>query len=91
MKWVWKHPALLEVLMQQQVSCIPIVGATKPAQVAENLKCVDLTLTSEHMERLDKVSTYDLGFPAAFFEEDAVKKNLFGGFYEQVEQRKFIK
>ena len=81
----------LKWLMQQPVSCIPIVGATKPEQVAENLKCVGLTLSDEHMERLNNVSAYELGFPAAFFEEDAVKKNLFGGFYEQVQQRKFIK
>jgi len=81
----------LKWLMQQQVSCIPIVGATKPAQVQQNLNCVDLTLSHEHMDRLTKVSAYDLGFPAAFFEEEAVKKNLFGGFYDQVEQRDFLK
>ncbi|RKR80829.1 aryl-alcohol dehydrogenase-like predicted oxidoreductase [Mucilaginibacter gracilis] len=81
----------LKWLMQQAVSCIPIVGATKPLQVEENLKCVDVTLSSQQMDRLNKVSAYDLGFPAAFFEEDAVKKNLFGGFYNQVEQRAFVK
>jgi aryl-alcohol dehydrogenase-like predicted oxidoreductase len=80
----------LKWLMQQQVSCIPIVGATKPAQVQENLRCVDLILSPEHMQRLDKVSAYDPGFPAAFFEEDAVKKNLFGGFYDKIERRPFL-
>jgi aryl-alcohol dehydrogenase-like predicted oxidoreductase len=80
----------LKWLMQQKVSCIPIVGATKPAQVLENLKCADLTLSPEHMERLGKVSAYELGWPAAFFEEDAVKKNVYGGFYDKIEHRKFL-
>jgi aryl-alcohol dehydrogenase-like predicted oxidoreductase len=81
----------LKWLMQQSFSCIPIVGATKPHQVAENLKCVDVVLNEEQMKRLDKVSAYELGFPAAFFEEDAVKKNLFGGFHQDIKHRGFIK
>ena len=80
----------LKWLMQQQVSCIPIVGATKPEQVLENLKCADLTLSPEHMQRLDKVSSYELGWPAAFFEEEAVKKNVYGGFYDKIEHRRFL-
>jgi aryl-alcohol dehydrogenase-like predicted oxidoreductase len=81
----------LRWLMQQKVSCIPIVGATKPLQVEENLKCVDVRLDDQYMKRLNDISAYELGFPAAFFEEDAVKKNLFGGFYDDVEQRSFLK
>jgi aryl-alcohol dehydrogenase-like predicted oxidoreductase len=81
----------LKWLMQQDFSCIPIVGATKAEHVTENLKCVDVVLSDEHMKRLDEVSAYELGFPAAFFKEDAVKKNLFGGFYDSIEQRSFIK
>lgn len=80
----------LKWLMQQEFSCIPIVGATKPSQVEENLKCVDLTLSNEHMQRLSDVSAYDLGFPSAFYKEDAVKKNLFGGFYDTIEHRRFL-
>jgi aryl-alcohol dehydrogenase-like predicted oxidoreductase len=81
----------LKWLMQQNVSCIPIVGATKPEQVKQNLKCVNVTLSAEHMQRLNIVSAFELGFPAAFFEEDAVKKNLSGGFYDQTERRSFLK
>jgi aryl-alcohol dehydrogenase-like predicted oxidoreductase len=80
----------LKWLMQQEVSCIPIVGATKTAHVLQNLGCVGLTLSPEHMQRLDKVSAYDLGWPAAFYEEDAVKKNVYGGFYDRIEHRKFL-
>jgi len=81
----------LKWLMQQQVSCIPIVGATKPPQVEENLAAVKVTLTDAQMQRLNTVSTFDPGFPMAFFEEEAVKKNLAGGFYDQIEHRNFLK
>jgi len=81
----------LKWLMQQNVSCIPIVGATKPDQAKQNLKCIDVILSPEHMQRLNDISAFELGFPAAFFEEDAVKKNVSGGFYGQTERRSFLK
>lgn len=81
----------LKWLMQKPFSCIPIVGATKLNQLEENLKCLDLTLTPEQIGRLDKVSEFELGFPAAFYEEEAVRKNLFGGFYDRIEKRGFLK
>lgn len=81
----------LKWLMQKSFSCIPIVGATKASQIEENLKCVDLTLSSDQIKRLDNVSSFELGFPQAFFNEDAVKTNLFGGFYDKIEHRKFLK
>jgi len=73
------------------VSCIPIVGATSHAQVQQNLKCIDVILSPEYMQRLNDISAFELGFPAAFFEEDAVKKNVSGGFYDQTERRSFLK
>lgn len=81
----------LKWLMQQRVSCIPIVGATKPDQLEENLKCTALTLNEEQMSRLDEVSSFEPGFPASFYLEEAVRKNLFGGFHEQIEHRSFLK
>jgi aryl-alcohol dehydrogenase-like predicted oxidoreductase len=81
----------LKWLMQQTVSCIPIVGATKASQVKENLECTALTLSEEHRSRLNEVSAFELGFPAAFYEEEAVQKNLYGGFYDKIEHRSFLK
>jgi aryl-alcohol dehydrogenase-like predicted oxidoreductase len=71
----------------QGFSCIPVVGATKVDQLKENLKAVDLTLGSEHLERLQQVSKISLGFPGDFFNEENVKLNSFGGFYNKVEKR----
>ena len=77
----------LKWTMQQGFSSIPIVGATKLAQLEENLKTTDVMLTEEHMDRLDKVSEIPLGFPGDFFKEDGVRQNNFGGFYDKIEKR----
>ncbi|MBE9586894.1 aldo/keto reductase [Mucilaginibacter sp. JRF] len=72
---------------QQGFSSIPIVGATKVSQLEENLKVTDVVLTDAHLKALDGVSAIPLGFPGDFFNEDAVKTNSFGGFYDRVEKR----
>ncbi|WP_153795920.1 aldo/keto reductase [Foetidibacter luteolus] len=77
----------LKWTMQQGFSSIPVVGATKPAQLQENLETVSLVIPQEDMDRLDKASEIDLGFPGKFFKEDAVKMNNFGGFYDRIEKR----
>jgi len=77
----------LKWTMQQGFSSIPIVGATKLSQLEENLKTADVTLSADHMQRLDKVSEIALGFPGDFFKEEGVRTNNFGGFYDKIEKR----
>jgi aryl-alcohol dehydrogenase-like predicted oxidoreductase len=72
---------------EQGFSSIPVVGATKVSQLEDNLKTPDVTLTKEHLQKLDEVSAIQLGFPGDFFREDAVRLNTFGGFYDKVEKR----
>ncbi len=78
----------LKWTMQQSFQSIPIVGATKPQQLQENLATVDITLEPQHMERLNKASAIVLGFPNDFFEEDTVKNVTYGGFLKQIDKRK---
>jgi aryl-alcohol dehydrogenase-like predicted oxidoreductase len=73
--------------MQKDFQCIPIVGATKLSQLEDNLKAIDVTLPAEAIERLNEASAIELGFPHDFFNEEAVQKNNFGGFYHQIEKR----
>jgi len=77
----------LKWTMQQGFQCIPIAGATKLSQLEDNLKAIDVHLPAEAIERLDKVSAIELGFPNDFFNEAAVQQNNFGGFYQQIEKR----
>ena len=78
----------LKWAMMQEFSSIPIVGATKVTQVKENLKCLEVNLTKEHIERLNEVSKIELGFPGDFLNEEGVKTVTFGGFYDKIEKRK---
>ena len=66
----------LKWTMQQGFSVVPIVGATKPEQLSDTLKSPELTLSSEHLERLNAVSAIELGFPHDFLVSDAVKSAL---------------
>lgn len=77
----------LKWTMQQGVSAIPIVGATKLGQLEENLKTIQVQLSEEDMQRLNEVSKIDLGFPGNFFREEGVKQNNFGGFFDRIEKR----
>lgn len=77
----------LKWTMQQALSVIPIVGATKADQLQENIEACDLLLSADDMQRLDEVSKINLGFPGEFFKEDAVRLNNFGGFYDKIEKR----
>jgi len=63
------------------------VGATKLNQLEDNLKTIDVELSSEHLQKLSEVSAIELGFPGDFFKEEGVKTNNFGGFYDRIEKR----
>jgi len=45
---------------------IPILGATKLAQLKNNLRALEVTLTAEQVSKLDSVAQIELGFPHQF-------------------------
>ncbi|HRH61047.1 MAG TPA: aldo/keto reductase, partial [Chitinophagaceae bacterium] len=51
----------LKWTMQQPLSVIPIVGATKLSQLEENLKTIDITIPDADMQQLDEASKINLG------------------------------
>ncbi|MCJ2178279.1 aldo/keto reductase [Novosphingobium album (ex Hu et al. 2023)] len=44
-------------------TCSPVVGVRTPAQLEDNLGALEITLTDEHIERLDAVSAVPKVFP----------------------------
>ena len=60
-------------------SVIPIVGATKVAQLEDVLGCLKFELTLDVTAELDEVSKIDLPFPYKFFSEAGVLDVLYGG------------
>ncbi len=77
----------LQWTRQQGFKCIPIVGATKLSQLEDNLKVLDVHLSVAQINRLNEASKIELGFPNDFFNEEGVRNNNFGGFYDQIEKR----
>jgi aryl-alcohol dehydrogenase-like predicted oxidoreductase len=68
---------------------IPILGATKLEQLQDNLKCLEVTLSDEQLQKLDQVSQIELGFPHDFLNRDSMHGNLFNNMYDAIEQRKW--
>lgn len=57
--------------------------------MADNLKCVDVALTAEQVQRLDEVSQIDLGFPHNFFKADMVRNFVYNGTFEQLDAHRY--
>jgi aryl-alcohol dehydrogenase-like predicted oxidoreductase len=70
---------------QRSPMILPIIGATKVAQLKDNLGCLEFELTGEQMGRLDAASQVDLGFPLAFLEQ--VREILYGKTFPLIDAR----
>lgn len=70
-----------------QLTVIPIVGASKAAQLEESLGCADFTLPAEILRELDVASAIELGFPHEFLASDNVRELMFGGAYDRIVPR----
>jgi aryl-alcohol dehydrogenase-like predicted oxidoreductase len=56
----------------------PIMGARTLAQLEDNLGALDVELETSHMERLDRASSVDLGFPHAMLASDHIRTQTRG-------------
>ena len=65
---------------------IPILGASKTAQMTDNLGSLDVALSAEHLGRLDEVSRVDLGFPLAFL--DQVRQIVYGNTFPLIDDHR---
>ncbi|MFJ9847983.1 aldo/keto reductase [Streptomyces sp. NPDC101150] len=67
---------------------IPIIGATKESQLADNLAGVDVHLDADALARLDGASAVPLGFPHAFLNEPGVQANVYGDRRADIDDRR---
>ncbi len=72
-------------LRAQSSSVIPIVGTRQLSQIKDNLACVEITLSSEQLKRLNAASKIELGFPHDFIGSDYVRNLMFGGTYDAID------
>jgi len=62
-----------------QRGVLPLLGPRTPEQLADNLGALDVTLTTEHLERLELASAISLGFPHDMNAGQANRDNVSGG------------
>jgi aryl-alcohol dehydrogenase-like predicted oxidoreductase len=72
--WVRQQPA---------AQMIPILGARSVKQLADNMACVDWTLTPEQWARLDTAAAIEMGFPHNFLPGNPY---IFGASYNQIDK-----
>jgi aryl-alcohol dehydrogenase-like predicted oxidoreductase len=58
---------------------LPIIGPRTPAQLADNLGALSVTLASEQIARLDTASAVPLGFPHDMLQSERTRSRLAGG------------
>jgi aryl-alcohol dehydrogenase-like predicted oxidoreductase len=78
MAWVKQQPGVI----------IPIIGASNNKQLKENLKCLDCQLTETQVNKLNKISAFELGFPHDFLNADFFKDIIYGGLYDQIDNHR---
>ncbi len=67
---------------------IPIIGARKLSQFQDNLACLDVKLSPEHLQRLNEVSQVELGFPHDFLSNDVIRDRLCGGTFHSIDHHR---
>lgn len=64
---------------------IPIVGATKPQQMLDNLAAINLTLDKQTIEELDEASKIDLGHPYSMVGWEMQLDLGYAGMFDQLD------
>ncbi|UFR06055.1 aldo/keto reductase [Streptomyces sp. Go40/10] len=75
-------------LLGRPGNVVPIISATKPEQLADNLAATGVRLDADAVARLDEVSAVPLGFPHDFLREAHIVRNVYGDRWADIEDRR---
>jgi aryl-alcohol dehydrogenase-like predicted oxidoreductase len=75
----------LNWVRQQGKNIIPIIGARRAGQVAENIAALQWLLSPEHMAELSTASRIELGFPHDFLASPGVRDVVYAGVHDQID------
>jgi len=78
LNWTRQQPGLI----------IPIIGARTAEQLKENLACLDQPLAAEHIERLNKVSEIEMGFPHDFLKKEYIRDLVFAHSFDKIDNHR---
>ena len=71
-------------LRHRPVPVIPIIGARKLGQLDVNIRSLEVNLSPEQLQLLNKVSAISPGFPHDFFAYEAVRSFVSGGMADRI-------
>jgi aryl-alcohol dehydrogenase-like predicted oxidoreductase len=71
-------------LQCREVPVIPIVGATKMAQLRDNLASTEVTLTAEQVKMLNDASQIEPGFPYSLYSKGMARTFAYGGMRDRI-------
>ena len=71
--------------LRQRDGVLPILGARTLDQFRENCGCLDFNLEDDQIERLNKVSQIELGFPHDFLTSEVPRNFLYGGLFDRID------
>jgi aryl-alcohol dehydrogenase-like predicted oxidoreductase len=72
-------------IRQQSPILIPIIGSRKLGQMADNLGCLELELSAEHLKKLDELSRPELGFPHDFISAEFARAMVNGDIRDRID------
>ena len=85
-KEIGRSPSQVALAWVRQRPCgviVPILGATRLSQLADNLGCLEVSLSEEQHRRLEEASHVDLGFPLAFLSQ--VRQIVYGSTFPLID------
>ncbi|MFC4029886.1 aldo/keto reductase [Streptomyces polygonati] len=71
-------------LLGRPGTVVPIIGATRADQMADNLGCVDVALSADQLERLDKASRIELGYPHDLIRDPITVHDMYGEQWQDI-------
>jgi aryl-alcohol dehydrogenase-like predicted oxidoreductase len=73
---------------QQKGVVIPLLGARNLEQLRDNLGTLAVTLSADQLERLDKASAIEPGFPHDFLSTDGIRNLAYGGTFDLIDNHR---
>jgi len=71
-------------LRYRPVPVILIIGARKLPQIEDNIRSLNVKLSPEQLQRLDKATAVPLGFPHDFMAMEPVQAIIYGGLRSRI-------
>ena len=70
---------------QQWAHMIPIVGARTAEQLRANLACLERPVPQQYVDRLNRISAIELGFPHDFLSNESIRNLVSGGTWDKLD------